>query len=239
MSKPLELNEQKCSQSKNPVSECCARKPRRPRGAGRALLAGQEPGSFYVSGPVLESGAVTARAAGHLAGSQLLISASVGGQNALMSRSFLPPLILGMLFCPSFPSAGIVISSSASPTEGTSSDSCLTSSSNDSSVALSSCLAGQVMTGSPAAARMTSAFLASQSDAPVLQAQGCMGGASLLPVSFQEGRRASDTSLTQGNSSLALLLGCLPCHWEREAHRGLPLCVRVVLRHSASRVHGP
>ncbi|KAM3677607.1 serine/threonine-protein kinase SIK1 isoform X1 [Ammospiza nelsoni] len=92
----------------------------------------------------------------------------------------------------------IVISSSASPTEGTSSDSCLTSSSNDSSVALSSCLAGQVMTGSPATARMTSPFLASQSDAPVLQVQGCMGGASLLPVSFQEGRRASDTSLTQG-----------------------------------------
>lgn len=92
----------------------------------------------------------------------------------------------------------IVISSSASPTEGTSSDSCLTSSSNDSSVALSSCLAGQVMTGNPATARMTSAFLASQSDAPVLQVQGCMGGASLLPVSFQEGRRASDTSLTQG-----------------------------------------
>lgn len=92
----------------------------------------------------------------------------------------------------------IVISSSASPTEGTSSDSCLTSSSNDSSVALSSCLAGQVMTGSPATARMTSPFLASQRDAPVLQAQGCMGGASLLPVSFQEGRRASDTSLTQG-----------------------------------------
>ncbi|NXC29433.1 SIK2 kinase, partial [Campylorhamphus procurvoides] len=92
----------------------------------------------------------------------------------------------------------IVISSSASPTEGTSSDSCLTSSSNDSSVALSSCLAGQAMTGSPATARMTSPFLTSQSDAPVLQAQGCMGGASLLPVSFQEGRRASDTSLTQG-----------------------------------------
>ncbi|XP_062455336.1 serine/threonine-protein kinase SIK1 [Rhea pennata] len=92
----------------------------------------------------------------------------------------------------------IVISSSASPTEGTSSDSCLTSSSNDSSVTLSSCLAGQVMMGSPAAARVTSPFLASQSDAPVLQAQGCMGGASLLPVSFQEGRRASDTSLTQG-----------------------------------------
>jgi len=57
---------------------------------------------------------------------------------------------------------------------------------------------------------MTSPFLASQSDAPVLQAQGCMGGASLLPVSFQEGRRASDTSLTQGNVFLAVLLGDCP-----------------------------
>ncbi|XP_067401279.1 serine/threonine-protein kinase SIK1 isoform X3 [Emydura macquarii macquarii] len=92
----------------------------------------------------------------------------------------------------------IVISSSTSPTEGTSSDSCLTSSSNDSSVALSSCLADQVMTGNPATGRMTSPFLTSQSDAPGLQGQDCMGGASLLPVSFQEGRRASDTSLTQG-----------------------------------------
>ncbi|XP_019380393.1 PREDICTED: serine/threonine-protein kinase SIK1 isoform X1 [Gavialis gangeticus] len=92
----------------------------------------------------------------------------------------------------------IVISSSASPTEGTSSDSCLTSSSNEGMVALSSCLADQVMTGNPATARMTSPFLTSQSDTPVLQAQGCMGGAALLPVSFQEGRRASDTSLTQG-----------------------------------------
>ncbi|XP_019342748.1 serine/threonine-protein kinase SIK1 isoform X2 [Alligator mississippiensis] len=92
----------------------------------------------------------------------------------------------------------IVISSSASPTEGTSSDSCLPSSSNEGTVALSSCLADQVMTGNPAAARMTSPFLTSQSDTPVLQAQGCMGGAALLPVSFQEGRRASDTSLTQG-----------------------------------------
>uniref|UniRef100_A0A8C4VFY2 non-specific serine/threonine protein kinase n=1 Tax=Gopherus evgoodei TaxID=1825980 RepID=A0A8C4VFY2_9SAUR len=92
----------------------------------------------------------------------------------------------------------IVISSSTSPTEGTSSDSCLTSSSNNSSVALSSCLADQVMTGNPATARMTSPFLTFQSDTPGLQAQDCMGGASLLPVSFQEGRRASDTSLTQG-----------------------------------------
>ncbi|XP_054829407.1 serine/threonine-protein kinase SIK1 [Eublepharis macularius] len=92
----------------------------------------------------------------------------------------------------------IVISSSASPTEGTSSDSCLTSSSNNSSVTLGNCLEDQMMLGHPGTARVTSSFLTSQSDTPVLQAQGCMGGASLLPVTFQEGRRASDTSLTQG-----------------------------------------
>nr|XP_020639579.1 serine/threonine-protein kinase SIK1 isoform X1 [Pogona vitticeps] len=92
----------------------------------------------------------------------------------------------------------IVISSSTSNTEGTSSDSCLTSSANDGSVTLSNCLEDQMMLGHPAAARVTSSFLTSHSDAPVLQAQGCIGGASLLPVSFQEGRRASDTSLTQG-----------------------------------------
>uniref|UniRef100_A0A8D0HRY3 non-specific serine/threonine protein kinase n=1 Tax=Sphenodon punctatus TaxID=8508 RepID=A0A8D0HRY3_SPHPU len=99
-------------------------------------------------------------------------------------------------FYPSIPPC-IVVSSSTNPTDGTSSDSCLTSSSNDSSVALSGCLADQVMTGNLATARMMP-FLTSQSDTPVLHAQGCMGGAALLPVSFQEGRRASDTSLTQG-----------------------------------------
>ncbi|KAL8190455.1 UNVERIFIED_CONTAM: Serine/threonine-protein kinase sik2 [Gekko kuhli] len=92
----------------------------------------------------------------------------------------------------------IVISSSTSPTEGRSSDSCLTSSSNDSSITLSNCLEDQMMLGHPGTARVTSSFLTSQSDTPVLQTQGCMGDASLLPVSFQEGRRASDTSLTQG-----------------------------------------
>lgn len=99
---------------------------------------------------------------------------------------------------------GIVISSSASPTEGTSSDSCLTSSANDGSVALSNCLEDQMMLGHPATARVTSSFPTSHSDTPVLQAQGCLGGASLLPVSFQEGRRASDTSLTQGNYFLPM-----------------------------------
>ncbi|XP_003219021.1 serine/threonine-protein kinase SIK1 [Anolis carolinensis] len=92
----------------------------------------------------------------------------------------------------------IVISSSTNGTEGTSSDSCLTSSANDGSVTLSNCLEEQMMLGHPATTRVTSSFLASHSDTPVLQAQGCLGGASLLPVSFQEGRRASDTSLTQG-----------------------------------------
>lgn len=90
----------------------------------------------------------------------------------------------------------IVISSSASPTEGTSSDSCLTSSANDGSVTVSNCLEDQMM--HPTTARVTSSFLTSHLDTPVLQAQGSLGGVSLLPVSFQEGRRASDTSLTQG-----------------------------------------
>lgn len=106
-----------------------------------------------------------------------------------------------------FPSAcffniGIVISSSASPTEGTSSDSCLPSSANDGSEMLSNCLENQMNLGHPTTARVTSSFLTSHSDTPVLQTQGCRGGTSLLPVSFQEGRRASDTSLTQGNLSL-------------------------------------
>ncbi|XP_053312847.1 serine/threonine-protein kinase SIK1 [Spea bombifrons] len=40
--------------------------------------------------------------------------------------------------------------------------------------------------------------LSAQSAAPVLQAPGVSAPSSLLPVTFQEGRRASDTSLTQG-----------------------------------------
>lgn len=47
--------------------------------------------------------------------------------------------------------------------------------------------------------RLASPLLGAQSATPVLQAQGALGGAVLLPVSFQEGRRASDTSLTQGD----------------------------------------
>uniref|UniRef100_H3BBZ1 non-specific serine/threonine protein kinase n=1 Tax=Latimeria chalumnae TaxID=7897 RepID=H3BBZ1_LATCH len=93
----------------------------------------------------------------------------------------------------------IVISSSTSPTEGTSSDSCLTSSSNDWSFPAMACQVDQAMSSSNQATdRMTPPFLNTQSATQVLQVQGCMGGATLLPVNFQEGRRASDTSLTQG-----------------------------------------
>lgn len=92
----------------------------------------------------------------------------------------------------------IVISSSpASPSEGTSSDSCLTSA-GDSPGGLSGRLAAQGLVGTCSPLRLASPLLGAQSATPVLQAQGALGGAALLPVSFQEGRRASDTSLTQG-----------------------------------------
>lgn len=101
------------------------------------------------------------------------------------------------------PSAGILISSSssssASPSEGTSSDSCLTSAGN-SPAGLSGCLAAQGLVGTCSPLRLASPLLGAQSATPVLQAQGALGGAAMLPVSFQEGRRASDTSLTQGES---------------------------------------
>lgn len=97
------------------------------------------------------------------------------------------------------PSAGIVISSSpTSPSEGTSSDSCLTSA-GDSPGGLSGRLAAQGLVGTCSPLRLASPLLGAQSATPVLQAQGALGGAALLPVSFQEGRRASDTSLTQGD----------------------------------------
>ncbi|XP_072470936.1 serine/threonine-protein kinase SIK1 [Notamacropus eugenii] len=92
----------------------------------------------------------------------------------------------------------IVISSCASPAEGTSSDSCLISSSSDGSEGLSSCLNDQGPMANSTTVKMTSPFLVAQSDTPGLKIEGCLGGAALLPVSFQEGRRASDTSLTQG-----------------------------------------
>ncbi|XP_074069980.1 serine/threonine-protein kinase SIK1 [Macrotis lagotis] len=92
----------------------------------------------------------------------------------------------------------IVISSCTSPAEGTSSDSCLTSSSNDGSESLSNCLNDQVLMANSAIVKATSPFLVAQSHSPGLKMEGCLAGAALLPISFQEGRRASDTSLTQG-----------------------------------------
>ncbi|XP_039336484.1 serine/threonine-protein kinase SIK1 [Saimiri boliviensis] len=89
-------------------------------------------------------------------------------------------------------------SATASPAEGTSSDSCLTSSTSRGPVELSGTPATQGLLGAGSPVRLASPFLGSQSATPVLQAQGGLGGAVLLPVSFQEGRRASDTSLTQG-----------------------------------------
>ncbi|XP_047419169.1 serine/threonine-protein kinase SIK1 isoform X2 [Sciurus carolinensis] len=65
-------------------------------------------------------------------------------------------------------------------------------------VGLGSSLATQGLLGTCSPVRLASPFLGSQSATPVLQAQGGLGRAVLLPVSFQEGRRASDTSLTQG-----------------------------------------
>lgn len=104
------------------------------------------------------------------------------------------------------PSAGIVISSSsASPSEGTSSDSCLTFSAGDSPAGLSGCLAAQGLVGTCSPLKLASPLLGAQSATPVLQAQGALGGAALLPISFQEGRRASDTSLTQGDFPFTLI----------------------------------
>lgn len=101
--------------------------------------------------------------------------------------------------------AGIVVSSSstaATASEGTSSDSCLPFSAGQGPVGLGSSLATQGLLGTCSPVRLASPFLGAQSATPVLQAQGGLGGAVLLPVSFQEGRRASDTSLTQGEAPL-------------------------------------
>lgn len=90
----------------------------------------------------------------------------------------------------------IVVSSSAaaSPCEGASSDSCL----REGLAALGSSMAAPGLPATCSPLRLDSRFLGAQSATPMLQAQGAPGGAMLLPLSFQEGRRASDTSLTQG-----------------------------------------
>ncbi|KAM7132359.1 serine/threonine-protein kinase SIK1 [Molossus nigricans] len=100
-------------------------------------------------------------------------------------------------FSPCTPPCIVISSSVASPSEGTSSDSCLTSA-GDGPAGLSGCLAAQGLVGTCSPLKLASPLLGAQSATPVLQAQGALGGAALLPISFQEGRRASDTSLTQG-----------------------------------------
>ncbi|XP_059955692.1 serine/threonine-protein kinase SIK1 isoform X2 [Mesoplodon densirostris] len=100
-------------------------------------------------------------------------------------------------FSPRVPPCIVVSPSAASPSEGTSSDSCLTSA-GDGLAGLSGHLVAQGLLNACSPLRLASPLLGTQSATPVLQAQGALGGAALLPVSFQEGRRASDTSLTQG-----------------------------------------
>ncbi|XP_078512522.1 serine/threonine-protein kinase SIK1 [Lissotriton helveticus] len=92
----------------------------------------------------------------------------------------------------------IIVSSSGSQADDVRLDGCLGTSSNGGSLSAGVCLAEQVCIANQATARMTTPFLNAQSATPAFQAQGCLSGNSLLPVTFQEGRRASDTSLTQG-----------------------------------------
>ncbi|XP_022371801.1 serine/threonine-protein kinase SIK1 isoform X2 [Enhydra lutris kenyoni] len=100
-------------------------------------------------------------------------------------------------FSPCAPPCIVISSSAASPSEGASSDSCLTSA-GDGPAGLGGRLAAQGLVGTCSPLRLASPLLGAQSATPVLQAQGAPGGVTLLPISFQEGRRASDTSLTQG-----------------------------------------
>ncbi|XP_067849492.1 serine/threonine-protein kinase SIK1 isoform X2 [Heptranchias perlo] len=95
----------------------------------------------------------------------------------------------------------IVVSSCAGQPEGTCSDSCLLACSNDGFHSTNSnSLHDPVTMANCAAARGTPPFVYTSSATPILQTQGHGAGISgtLLPVTFQEGRRASDTSLTPG-----------------------------------------
>ncbi|XP_033864971.3 serine/threonine-protein kinase SIK1 isoform X1 [Acipenser ruthenus] len=95
----------------------------------------------------------------------------------------------------------IVVSSSVRTPDGICSASCLSSSSssNDSpKLARGGHVVHQASQANQAATRMSPPFANTQSATPLLQVQGCLGGTNRLSVSFQEGRRASDTSLTQG-----------------------------------------
>lgn len=101
-------------------------------------------------------------------------------------------------FSPCTPPCIVISSSAASTSEGTSSDSCVPVSAGGTPRGLSGRLAAQGLLGTCPPLRLASPLLGAQSATLVLQRRGPLGGATLLPVSFQEGRRASDTSLTQG-----------------------------------------
>ncbi|XP_055975203.1 serine/threonine-protein kinase SIK1 [Sorex fumeus] len=93
----------------------------------------------------------------------------------------------------------IIVSTSVPPaSEGTSSDSCVPFSACSAPQGLGGRLAAQGLLGTCSPLHLASPLLGAQSATPLLQRQGAPAGAALLPVSFQEGRRASDTSLTQG-----------------------------------------
>ncbi|KAK1168066.1 serine/threonine-protein kinase SIK2 isoform X1 [Acipenser oxyrinchus oxyrinchus] len=95
----------------------------------------------------------------------------------------------------------IVVSSSVRTSDGICSASCLSSSSSSSDspkLARGGHVVHQASQANRAATTMSPPFANTQSATPLLQVQGCLGGANRLSVSFQEGRRASDTSLTQG-----------------------------------------
>lgn len=102
-------------------------------------------------------------------------------------------MALRTLLTPHLP-PGIVISASPA-SESTSSDSCLPYLASEGPGVPSGHLAAQELLGTCSPLRLASPLLGTQSATPVLEAPG---GPALHPVSFQEGRRASDTSLTQG-----------------------------------------
>ncbi|XP_054982537.1 serine/threonine-protein kinase SIK1 [Sorex araneus] len=101
-------------------------------------------------------------------------------------------------FSPCSPPCIIVSTSVPAASEGTSSDSCVPFSACGAPRGLSGRLAAQGLLGTCSPLHLASPLLGAQSATPLLQRQGAAAGAALLSVSFQEGRRASDTSLTQG-----------------------------------------
>ncbi|XP_075398363.1 serine/threonine-protein kinase SIK1 isoform X1 [Tenrec ecaudatus] len=142
----------------------------------------------------------------------------------------------------------IVISSScaaaAGSSEGTSSDSCLTISTNDIPVGFGS-LATHGLGGTCSPVHVAPPRLGDQSTTPVLQTQGGLCGTVPLPLSFQEGRRASDTSLTQAGREepwVVPAVGILGCQLRGWRSRSLPrvesLPATVEEEHQDQRVSG-